>query len=74
MLNNISCRLVDVIKTTLATCDYTNCDKGCIDYLMLVAMECPVVFNNGEYIRLWNTLFDMCNEIEEQDLSLYFDQ
>ena len=61
MIKNISCTFIDVINLTLASCDYTNCNETCYDYLMNVADECPVVFNNEEYLRLWNTLFDICN-------------
>ena len=69
MMKNISCMLVDVIKTTLASCDYHNCTEICTDYLMHVSNECPVVFHNETYLLLWNTLFNICfnNETIELD-------
>ena len=64
----ISCLLTDVIKYTLASCDYRECDEKCYDYLMAVSYECPVVFHNEVYLELWNTLFQTCiNEVGRFD-------
>ena len=60
MIHNISCMIIDVINTTLATCDYTNCTNKCIEYLMFVADNCPVVFHNITYEQLWHTLYTIC--------------
>ena len=65
MIKPFSCMLVDVIKLTLASCDYRNCTQLCIDYLMHVGNECPVVFHNETYTLLWNTLFGICNNSTE---------
>jgi len=55
-----NCLLTDVIKNTLAGCDYTKCSEYCMEYLFDVADNCEVVFHNGEYLRLWNTLISIC--------------
>ena len=52
----IDCMIVTVIKTTLAICNYTACNEECMDYLLTVSNECPVVFHNGVYEQLWQTL------------------
>ena len=62
--------LVDVINNTLATCDWRNCDQACYDYLMEISYGCPVVFHNEQYTLLWNSLFRICNEIPENNISL----
>ena len=56
----IDCMLVNVIKTTLAICNYTACNEECRDYLLTVSSDCPVVFHNGVYTQLWETLFHRC--------------
>ena len=70
----ISCMITDIINLTLASCDYRNCDEICMDYLMEVANECPVVFHNEVYLELWNTLFKICNDIGEQTSPFYLDK
>jgi len=57
----IDCMLTDVIRLTLASCDYNECNKICYDYLMLVGQECPRIFNNEEFSNLWNTLYNICS-------------
>ena len=56
----ISCILSDIIRLTLATCSYQDCNKVCWDYLIAVGDYCPKVFNNDEYLLLWETLFNQC--------------
>jgi len=70
----ISCMLVDVIRSTFAICDYRECDEKCMDYLMDVGFECPIVFNNERYSELWLTLYNICNEIGEQTSPFYLDK
>ena len=60
MVEDFNCYLIDVIKNTLASCDYTACSDVCSEYLYDVADHCPGVFNNEEYLKLWNTLFHIC--------------
>ena len=60
MIEPFSCFIIDVIKNTLAMCDYRLCTDTCTKYLWEVASECPVVFNNDMYNRLWTTLFTLC--------------
>lgn len=60
ILSNVSCLITDIIRTTLASCDYTNCNKICYEYLWTISNECPHVFNNEKYVELWNTLFHNC--------------
>ena len=74
MIEQISCMITDIINLTLASCDYRDCDEICIDYLMEVANECPVVFHNEVYLELWNTLFKICNDIGEQTSPFYLDK
>ena len=50
MISEISCMIIDVISNTLASCDYKDCNEICTDYLMDVANNCPVVFNNETFI------------------------
>jgi hypothetical protein len=73
-LGKISCMLVDVIKETMASCDYRNCDEICYDYLMDVASNCDVVFHNQVYSELWNTLFKICDDIGEQTSPFFIDK
>lgn len=61
MIQQISCLITDVIKLTLASCDWRDCDEVCHDYLMAVADHCPVVFHNEVYLELWNALFKICS-------------
>ena len=70
----ISCMITDIINLTLASCDYRDCNEICIDYLMEVANECPVVFHNEVYLELWNTLFKICNDIGEQTSPFFLDE
>ena len=58
----MDCMLVDVIKLTLASCDYTKCSSLCYEYLMNVGLDCPNVFSNQEYADLWRTLWSICAE------------
>ena len=74
MIKQISCMLIDVINNTLASCDYRDCNEICMDYLMHVANECPVVFNNERYLVLWNTLFQICVDIGEQTSPFFLDK
>ncbi len=60
MIDNFSCMLIDVIKNTLDTCKWNDCDGLCRDYLWTVAFECPTVFNNETYESLWKTLIHIC--------------
>lgn len=66
MIAEISCLITDVIKSTLSSCDYRECNELCKDYLFNVAYECPVVFNNGVYSSLWSTLFDICFSTDKE--------
>ena len=59
----MECLIVDIIKNTLAICYYSNCSMECSNYLLAVGKECPVVFNNHEYLTLWNTLFKFCSDL-----------
>ena len=72
----ISCLIPDVIKYTLSSCDYRDCNEICMDYLMAVSHQCPVVFNNDVYLQLWRTLFGICNDNEEgiQSSPFYLDK
>ena len=74
MIKAFSCMLVDVMRDTLARCDYRECDVVCNDYLNAVANECPVVFHNEQYELLWHTLFKICSEIGEQNSPFYLDE
>ena len=62
----MSCYILDVIMSTLSKCDYNECNDMCRDYLIDVSTNCPVVFHNQEYERLWNTLFNICFGLQEQ--------
>tara|TARA_R110000824_G_scaffold143807_4_gene311561 strand:+ start:5338 stop:5541 length:204 start_codon:yes stop_codon:yes gene_type:complete len=66
--------LVDVIKTTLASCEYRDCNEICFDYLLDVSYDCPLVFKNEHYTLLWNGLFKICNDIGEQTSPFYLDK
>ena len=74
MIKQISCFLLDVIFLTLSNCDYRDCNEICMDYLMEVSDNCPVVFNNERYLELWNTLFNICQEIGIQTSPFYLDK
>ena len=74
MIEQISCMINDIINLTLASCDYRDCNEICMDYLMEVAHQCPVVFHNEKYLELWNTLFKICNDIGEQTSPFYLDK
>lgn len=74
MIEKISCMLTDVIRSTLASCDYRDCNEQCIDYLLQVGTYCPHVFNNQNYLRLWDTLFNICEDIGVQSSPFYLDQ
>ena len=73
MIKQFSCLITDVIRQTLSTCDYYNCNGLWMDYLMYVANNCSVVFNNEKYTELWNALFNICAEIGEQTSPFYLD-
>jgi len=64
----MDCFLTHVIKNTLASCDYSNCNQLCMNYIMSVAYQCPIVFNNEVYKELWESLFDIC--INNNELSI----
>ena len=74
MIKPISCMIIDVIKETLSTCNYTKCNQTCWDYLMYIGFHCPVVFNNERYTQLWETLFNICSDIGEQTSPFYLDK
>ena len=74
MIQKISCMLIDVINLTLASCDFRNCNEICTNYLMNVANNCHHVFNNEKYLELWNTLFNICNDIGKQSSPFYLDK
>ena len=74
MIQKISCMLIDVINLTLASCDFRNCNEICTNYLMNVANNCHHVFNNEKYLELWNTLFNICNDIGIQSSPFYLDK
>jgi DNA recombination-dependent growth factor C len=61
----MNCLLTDVIKTTLASCDYTMCNQLCMDYIINVGYNCPLVFNNDVYTELWQNLFAICSKNTE---------
>jgi hypothetical protein len=61
----MNCFLTDVVKNTLASCDYTSCNQICMNYIMNVAYQCPVVFNNDVYKQLWYSLYDICSSNTE---------
>ena len=73
LANKISCLLTDVIRLTLASCDYRDCNEICQDNLMEVAKESNSFFNNKIYGRIWNNLYKICNEIGEQTSPFYLD-
>jgi hypothetical protein len=66
MIEEINCLITDVIRITLSTCDYRDCNELCKNYLINVAYECPVVFHNEVYESLWNTLFNICFSTGEE--------
>jgi len=72
-IKKISCMLLDVIRETLAVCDYRDCNEICSDYLIEVNEQCPTVFYNEKYQELWKTLYIICNNIGEQSRTLYLD-
>jgi hypothetical protein len=74
ILPKISCFLLDVIRETLASCDYRDCNEKCLDYLIVVSGECPHVFNNDRYLELWNTLFAICEDVGTQTSPFFLDQ
>lgn len=74
MLIKFSCMLIDVINDTLAACDYRNCNKICMTYLMSIVKECPDVFNHDRYLELWRSLFEICASIGEQTSPFYLDK
>ena len=55
------CILNDIIQHTLANCYGVACDIICHDYLIDIANNCSIVFNNNEYLRLWNSLYNICS-------------
>ena len=56
----ISCLITDIIRNTLSICDYENCNHICSQYLLNVAGNCANIFNNEQYLELWNTLINIC--------------
>ena len=59
-MNEFSCLLTDVIRTTLTRCSYETCSEECRNYLWGGAFECNQVFNNDTYDALWRTLIAIC--------------
>ena len=59
-IEEISCMIIDVIKDTLASCDYQNCSDTCFEYLLEVSKECQIVFHNERYEELWHSLIHIC--------------
>ena len=60
LIQVFNCMLVDVIRTTMAVCDYSDCTDDCRNYLLQVSTECPVVFHDEVYLELWNSLIKIC--------------
>ena len=60
MSESFDCMIISVIKTTLAICNYTLCSDECMEYLLNVGNNCPVVFHNEVYLELWQTLIHQC--------------
>ena len=56
----ISCLIIDIIRNTLTICNYQNCNHNCSQYLLDVAGNCSSIFNNQQYLELWNTLINIC--------------
>ena len=73
MIGKISCLITDVIRDTLSTCDYRDCNEICNDYLMEVSHKNPIN-NNEDYLEFWNTLLKFCNDIGEQSSPFYLDK
>ena len=69
----MDCNLSDVIRITLATCNYSDCSDACYNYLLELAFECNVVFHNERYLELWSSLIHMCfnQELEEDNKSMH---
>ena len=42
----ISCYLLDVVRETLESCDYSECNDICKDYLLSIDENCSCVFDN----------------------------
>jgi hypothetical protein len=60
LIDEFSCLIVDVIRETLASCDYNDCSDVCFQYLLEVGSECQVVFHNLRYEELWSSLIHIC--------------
>ena len=60
MLDSISCYLLDVVRETLESCNYNECNDICKDYLLFIDENCPCVFDNDQYRTLWETLVEVC--------------
>ena len=60
MTDIISCIISDIIRNTLTICNYQNCNHNCSQYLLDVAGNCLSIFNNQQYLELWNTLINIC--------------
>jgi hypothetical protein len=73
MIKQFSCLLTDVIRLTMASCDYRECTQTCIDYLLQIGTYCPHVFNNERYSELWNTLFNLCDETVVQNSPFFLE-
>ena len=56
----ISCLITDIIRNTLTICNYENCNHTYSQYLLDVAGNCGNIFNNQQYLELWNTLINIC--------------
>lgn len=56
----IICQTLDIIKTTLATCQPAHCSQDCFDYLMNLGFTCPMIFRDETYDIIWRTLIGDC--------------
>ena len=50
--------MLDILRTTLATCEPEKCTTSCFDYLMNLGFQCPMIFQNEEYNKMWKDLID----------------
>ncbi len=56
----IICKMLDILQTTLATCEPQNCSTSCFNYLMNLGLQCPMIFQHEEYNEMWKGLIDDC--------------
>lgn len=67
-MTTIDCMIVSVIKTTLETCSWENCNDICREYLLNVSLYCPIPFHNHVYVQLWQTLIEQCFQPEPTEI------